>query len=193
MYATFTFRAPILRKMPTKTKWQDCFGEGFPLSDVQLGCITKRIVYNLKYHQRPEIGIIVGKMMAQEFHQEYFFDDIDLLIPLPLSHERERERGYNQSMMIAQGIAEITGLPIMNDVVIRKSFISSQTQKDRWTRTENVEGVFELVNGDKIQGKHILLIDDVVTTGATLCSCGEELAKAGNIQISIASIGFAKP
>lgn len=154
---------------------------------------SANLVYNLKYHQRPENGIIVGKMMAQEFHQEYFFDDIDLLIPLPLSHERERERGYNQSMMIAQGIAEITGLPIVNDVVIRKSFISSQTQKDRWTRTENVEGVFELVNGDKIQGKHILLIDDVVTTGATLCSCGEELAKAGNIQISIASIDFAKP
>ncbi|MBP5712654.1 MAG: ComF family protein, partial [Prevotella sp.] len=91
------------------------------------------------------------------------------------------------------GIADITGLPIMNNAVVRKSFISSQTQKDRWTRTENVKGVFDLVNGEKIQGKHILLIDDVVTTGATLCSCVEELTKAGNIQVSIASIAFAKP
>ena len=154
---------------------------------------SAHIIYQLKYHQRPDIGICIGRMMAQEFHQAYFFEDIDVIIPVPLAMERERNRGYNQSLMIARGISEATGLPIMEDVIIRKRFSSSQTQKDRWSRTENVEGVFELIHGEKIQGKHILLADDVITTGATVCSCGEELAQAGNIKISVVSIGFAKP
>lgn len=151
------------------------------------------VVYSLKYFQRPDIGTIIGRMMAQEFHQENFFDDIEAIIPIPLAHERERQRGYNQSDTIAQGISEVTGIPIMNDIITRKRFSSSQTQKDRWTRTENVEGVFELIHGEQIQGKHVLLIDDVVTTGATICSCGKELCKAGNVKISVAAIGFAKP
>jgi ComF family protein len=153
---------------------------------------SANIVYDLKYHNKPEVGNMIGRMMAQEFLQEQFFDDIDIIIPLPLAPERERYRGYNQSFMLAQGINEVTGLPIVSDVVIRKKFIDSQTEKDRWTRLENVEGVFELVCGEKIQGKHILLVDDVVTTGATICSCGEELGKAGNIKISVISIGFVK-
>ena len=153
---------------------------------------SANIVYDLKYHHRPEIGEVMGRMIAQEFHQEYFFDDIDLIIPLPLAPERERLRDYNQSLMIAHGVSEVTKLPIMTNVIIRKKFISSQTQKDRWTRLDNVEDVFELVHGENIQGKHILLIDDVVTTGATICSCGEELAKAEDIKISVLAIGFVK-
>ena len=154
---------------------------------------SANIVYKLKYHQRPDIGICIGRMIAQEFHQAYFFEDIEAIIPVPLALERERNRGYNQSLMIARGISEATELPIMEDVIIRKSFTSSQTQKDRWSRMENVEGVFELIHGEKIQGKHILLVDDVITTGATICSCGEKLAQAENVKISVVSIGFAKP
>lgn len=154
---------------------------------------SANIVYDLKYHHRPEIGEAMGRMIAQEFHQDYFFDDIDLIIPLPLASQRERFRGYNQSLMIARGVSEATKLPIMTDVIIRKKFVSSQTQKDRWTRLDNVESVFELTHGEAIHGKHILLIDDVVTTGATICSCGEELAKAGEIKISVLAIGFVKP
>lgn len=159
----------------------------------QAHAASANIIYALKYFQRPDIGNVMGQMIVQEFHQEYFFDDIDIIIPIPLAHEREHYRGYNQSMMIARGISEATGIPIVKDAVIRKRFTSSQTQKDRWTRTENVDNVFQLTNGEKIQDKHILLIDDVVTTGATICSCGEELVKAGNVKISIIAIAYAKP
>ena len=94
--------------------------------------------------------------------------------------------------MIAHGISDVTKLPIMTNVIIRKKFISSQTQKDRWTRLDNVEGVFELVHGENIQGKHILLIDDVVTTGATICSCVSEMQRSAPCRVSILSLGFTK-
>ena len=94
--------------------------------------------------------------------------------------------------MVAKGVSDATGLPIDTDIIIRKVYESSQTEKNRWMRNDNVEGVFQLLQPQKVQGKHILLIDDVVTTGATICSCGQELAKAGDVKISVLSIGFVK-
>ena len=95
-------------------------------------------------------------------------------------------------MEIARGVSEITSLPIYNKVVKRNTFSGSQTSKGRWERNENVEKVFELTDAASIRGKHLLLIDDVVTTGATIIAVGKELAKAGNIKLSILALGFAK-
>lgn len=149
-------------------------------------------IYDLKYRNHPEIGETVGKMMAEEMTVDRFFEDVDMLIPVPLARKRQRQRGYNQSLEIAKGISEVTHIPIANDVVIRKSFTGSQTKKDRWARQENVEGAFELRNGQRISGKHVLIVDDIVTTGATILACGKELMKAGNIKVSVISIGFTK-
>ena len=153
---------------------------------------TANIIYELKYKNRPEIGTIVGRMLAKEIQPSGFFDGIDGMIPIPLAKKRQHQRGYNQSEEIAQGISEITGLPIYNKVVRRNSFKGSQTNKGRWDRQENVEHVFELLDAQAVSNKHLLLIDDVVTTGATCIACAKALSQSGNVRISILSLGFAK-
>lgn len=163
-----------------------------PFMYYQARAASANLIYLLKYHNRPDIGEYLGRMMAEELKKDYFFEDIDLIIPIPLERKRQRQRGYNQSLMIAKGVSDATALPIDTGIIVRKVYESSQTEKNRWMRNENVEGVFQLLQPEKAQGKHILLIDDVVTTGATISSCGQELAKAGDVKISVMSIGYAK-
>ena len=153
---------------------------------------TANILYELKYKGHPEIGEVMGRIIAKELLPSGFFDGIDGIVPVPLAKKRQRQRGYNQSLEIARGISETTSLPIYHKVVKRKAFEDSQTHKGRWERNENVEGVFELKDPNAIQGKHLLIIDDVVTTGATVISCAKELCKAGNIKVSVLALGFAK-
>ena len=153
---------------------------------------TANILYELKYKNHPEIGETMGRMMARELQRGDFFDGIDGIVPVPLAKRRERQRGYNQSMEIAKGVSEITNLPIYNKVVRRKTFNGSQTSKGRWERNENVENVFELLDGDSVRGKHLLIIDDVVTTGATVIACAKEISKAEGVRFSVLSLGFAK-
>ena len=151
-----------------------------------------RLIYRLKYGNRPEVGEDIGRLMGEEMSSTGFFEDVDLLIPVPLAKKRLRQRGYNQSLEIAKGIAEATGLPIAHAVVCRNAFMGSQTQKHWNERNENVKGVFELENPGQIRGKHVLLIDDVMTTGATLVSCGKEILQAEGVRISVLTFGYAK-
>jgi ComF family protein len=153
---------------------------------------TTNILYDLKYHNRPEIGVVMGRLMAREFIETDFFSGIDLIIPVPLARSRQHHRGYNQSMELARGISQATGLPIYNKVVRRSHFVKSQTQMGRQERQENVATVFQVKDLDAICGRHVLLVDDVVTTGATMTACARELLKAEDITISIVALGFAK-
>ncbi len=152
---------------------------------------TAQILYELKYKNHPEIGVVMGRMMAKELMKSGLFEDIDALVPVPLAKKRERKRGYNQSLELAKGVSEVTGLPIANLVIRRTKFVGSQTKRGRWERNENVEHVFELVD-DNISDQHLLLIDDVVTTGATVIACAKEMQKASNVKISVLALGFAK-
>lgn len=153
---------------------------------------TANILYEMKYKNHPEIGEVMGRLMARELQMSNFFEGIDGIIPVPLAKKRQRQRGYNQSHELAKGISEITGFPIYNKVVKRTVFEGSQTSLGRWERNENVEQVFELKDASTIQGKHLLLVDDVVTTGATVIACAKELCKAGGVRISVLSLGLAK-
>lgn len=153
---------------------------------------TANILYELKYKDHPEIGEVMGRLMAKELKPSGFFDGIDGIVPIPLAKKRQRQRGYNQSLEIARGVSEITSLPIYNKVVRRIAFEGSQTNKDRWERNENVENVFELTDETAINGKHLLIVDDVVTTGATVLACAKELCKAPNVKFSVLALGFAK-
>ena len=153
---------------------------------------TANILYEMKYKNHPEIGEVMGRLMARELQMSNFFEGIDGIIPVPLAKKRQRQRGYNQSHELAKGISEITGLPIYNKVVRRTVFEGSQTSLGRWERNENVEQVFELKDAPTVQGKHLLIVDDVVTTGATVIACAKELCKAGGVRISVLSLGLAK-
>ena len=153
---------------------------------------TANIIYQLKYKDHPEIGPLMGRMVATELKRDGFFDGIDVIVPVPLTKERLHQRGYNQSEEIAKGVSEITGLPINKDVVKRTVFKGSQTRRSRWDRQENVEYAFKLIHAEPIAGKHLLVVDDVVTTGATIIACAKELVKAGNVKISVLSLGLTR-
>ncbi len=153
---------------------------------------VRHILYHLKYYRQPRIGIFMGKLMAQEVGRHNFFDGIDVLVPVPLSKPRQRHRGYNQCQMLAQGISEVTGLPIDNRSLVRKIANASQTKMRRMDRWNNVQGIFALTDTAALAGKHVLLIDDVVTTGATLLSCIKVLSTIPNLKISVLTLAVTK-
>ena len=153
---------------------------------------TANIIYQLKYKGHPEIGYIMGRMVAKEFMCDDFFDGIDGIVPVPLTKDRFKARGYNQSEEIAKGISEITGLPIYNDLVKRTVFQGSQTRKSRWERNDNVEHVFTANKPIPARLKHLLVVDDVVTTVATIVACSSKLVQSDDIKISVLSLGLTK-
>lgn len=153
---------------------------------------TAQLVYRLKYNNRPDIGEDIGRVMANELQATDFFSDIDVLLPVPLASKRLRQRGYNQSEQLAKGISDITHLPIVTKALRRKHFQQSQTTLNRWQRQENVEDTFWLKDGSQLQDKHVLLIDDICTTGATLISCANTLKDIEGIRISVLTLGFTK-
>jgi ComF family protein len=115
-----------------------------------------------------------------------------VLLPVPLSRKRLRQRGYNQSEQLARGISDITHLPVITKVLKRKHFRQSQTQLNRLGRQENVADMFELRDGSMLEGRHVLLIDDVCTTGATLLACMDALKGIPGIRFSVLTLGFTK-
>lgn len=151
-----------------------------------------RLIYDLKYHDRPDIGEDMGRLMANEMQLAHYFDGIDVLLPVPLSRKRLRQRGYNQSEMLAIGVSDITHLLIVTNALRRKHFVKSQTRLSRHERQENVEDMFELRDGSRLQGKHVLLIDDICTTGATLIACIDALKNIPGIRLSVLTLGFTK-
>lgn len=153
---------------------------------------TAQLVYRLKYNNRPDIGEDMGRIMANELQATDFFSDIDVLLPVPLASKRLRQRGYNQSEQLAIGISDITHLPIVSKVLRRKHFQQSQTTLNRWQRQENVTDTFQLKEEHLLQGKHVLLIDDICTTGATLIACANVLKDIEDIRISVLTLGFTK-
>ncbi len=154
---------------------------------------ASEIIYSMKYYGRPETAESMGRIFARQLQATSFFTDINGLVPLPLTRKRKRQRGYNQAEEIAVGIGKETGIPIYNKVLKRDSFSISQTRLNILQRRENVENAFRLTHGETIAHKHLLLIDDVVTTGSTVIACAQQLMKADDVKISVLSLGFTKP
>ena len=156
------------------------------------GTLTGELVHALKYGHKKELAESMGRLAASTFAAKGFFQGIDVLVPIPLTRFRQWQRGYNQSHQIARGISSLTGIPIANRVVRRVHFAGSQTHQSVQSRWQNVENAFRLCRPEAIAGQHVLIVDDVVTTGATTISCALELLKAGNVTISILSLGYTR-
>lgn len=150
-----------------------------------------RAVYRMKYHHNPLVAEDMGAFVAQELASTAFFDGIDAMVPVPLTPGRERERGYNQSLHLARGMAAVNGLPIITGALVRVRFNGSQTAVSLRERSENVRQAFALAGDRPLRGKHILLVDDVITTGATMTACAEELLKVEGLKLSVLSWGLA--
>lgn len=160
----------------------------------QQGSDYKALLYQLKYKGEKEVGRYMGQLIATELMASHFFEGIQVIIPVPLHPKKFKKRGYNQSEWIAKGVAQITGIPIDTNSVIRLKNTETQTQKSRLERWENVENIFALREGaaERMSGKHILLIDDVLTTGATLTACASVFNEIENVRISVLTMAAAQ-
>ena len=150
-----------------------------------------RIYFKFKYQQQPQVAVAFGKIMAQELVDTDFFKGIDVMIPIPLSKSRMKQRGYNQSERLAYGISTITHIPIDVSSVVRVVDNPTQTHLYGKARLENVENIFQIVSPQSLHGKHVLIIDDMITTGSTTRSCARVVLQAGNVKISVLSLGIS--
>ncbi len=152
--------------------------------------MMQTLMHEFKYRGNKDLGLQLGKMMGDSLCRSRRFN-VDALIPLPLFDSKERRRGFNQATVLCEGIAENLKVPVLKGAIVRSTHTDTQTKKGRIDRWLNMEGRFVLNDASALAGKHVLLVDDVVTTGATLEACGAELLKSGNIQLSIATLCYA--
>jgi ComF family protein len=152
---------------------------------------VQRLLHALKYRNRPEVGVVLGKYYAGQLLEGGFFREVDLIVPVPLHPVRLRSRGYNQSVQFALGLSEISGIPYSDTAMRRSKRTETQTAKSKLDRWENMKDVFSVSDEPQIREKGILLVDDVITTGATVEACAMALYNAGSRQVSIACIAEA--
>lgn len=156
------------------------------------GSDLRYLLYRLKYHGQKEIGEMMGRYMATEMLPSGFFSDIDVIVPIPLHPRKQRLRGYNQSEWIARGISAVTALPLDIHSVIRCKNTATQTRKTTFERWENVDGTFTVRFPERVVGKHLLIVDDVLTTGATIVACASALAEVEGVRISVLTLAVAE-
>jgi ComF family protein len=151
---------------------------------------VQNILHNLKYGGNKEVGVKMGRMMGRALKSCEWNNDLSAVIPLPLHFAKEKKRGYNQAEMICNGISCEMNIPVLTDVIKRRKNTATQTRKSRVERWNNIESKFEVKGEAGIINKHVLLIDDVITTGATLEACGSELLKTEGLRLSVAAFAY---
>lgn len=155
------------------------------------GSKFQKPIHQLKYKGQKHIGLDLGRIFGLHL-KETGFNKTDLIIPVPLHYKKLKKRGYNQSEFIARGIAEGLEKPVSTDILYRAVYNPTQTNKSRFERWENVEGIFQCKKKEFLENKHVLLVDDVVTTGSTLEACAHTISGIKNTKVSIATLAVAK-
>ncbi|MFN0050310.1 MAG: ComF family protein [Cytophagales bacterium] len=150
------------------------------------------LLHSLKYHNNQELGVLLGNMFGYDLNEKGFANKFDVLIPIPLHHTKLKKRGFNQCDVIAKGIAERLNITVGTDIVKRNQATKSQTKIGKTERWENVADKFEVLKPEAIEGKHIVLLDDVVTTGATFDALAEVILKYNPSKISILALAEAQ-
>lgn len=149
-----------------------------------------KLIHELKYKENKNVGIRLGKLFGTELHASQRMNQFDFIIPVPLHPKKMYLRGYNQCDCIAEGITATLGSELMTDNLCRITFTQSQTRKSRYERWKNVETIFGVRNPSQLEGKRILLIDDVITTGSTIEACSNVLNKIQGLKLSVASLAM---
>jgi ComF family protein len=153
---------------------------------------VQQLLHHLKYKHKPVIGKVLGRSYGTILKEAHWIETIDLIVPVPLHSSRLRQRGYNQSDFFAQGLAEVLNVPWSNQYLKRSKETTAQIKKRKSERLKDMEDAFSATNTTDIYNKHLLLVDDVITTGATLEACGQVLLTAGVRELSVATIAVAE-
>lgn len=152
----------------------------------------RNILFHLKYWHHPKVGTWLASVGSMQFIEQGFFEGIDCIVPLPLTYWKELKRGYNQCMYIAKGIRQVTGLPIISNAVKRERAHSKQAGLGKYQRWKNAQDLFKVTRPDLLAGKHVLVVDDVITTGATLCSLIDVMsANIPDLKVSVFTLAIA--
>ena len=152
--------------------------------------ITQSIVHAIKYYDDETLGITMGRMMGRDLLSSGRFSSVDCVVPVPLHRGKLRRRGYNQSLLLCRGIAEVCHLPIVANNLIRVVNTESQTHKNGTQRIDNMDDAFQIVDSMSFEGRHILLVDDVITTGSTIAECADVLLSISGVRVSLASLAI---
>jgi len=152
----------------------------------------QNLMHHFKYRGMQKIGNLLGNMAGNQLVRSTVFKSVDIIVPVPLHKSRLKERGYNQSACFAEGLAQKLNAVVQTDNLVRLKATETQTHKSRFLRFENMQEVFTINDRESLKNKHVLLVDDVVTTGATLEACGIELLKIEGLKLSIATIAYAE-
>lgn len=152
---------------------------------------TQHILHAIKYQQAKELGELMGKLYAKQLVTQDTFNNVDVVIPVPLHPSKERQRGYNQSLLFARGLGDEMKREISSQHLLRVTATETQTRKSRYARFMNMKEVFVVEKPHELENKHILLVDDVVTTGSTLESCAQLLIDKTGCSVSVATIAAA--
>ncbi len=155
------------------------------------GSRIRNLIHNLKYKGIREIGTELGLIYGSSLRSTGFLDSIDIILPVPLHPAKERSRGFNQTRIISDGISAATGIAVLDGVLVRAVKTQTQTRRSRYERWTNVEGIFRVTCPEMLEGKNILLIDDVITTGSTIEACVSELTKIKGVTVSVAALACA--
>ena len=152
---------------------------------------VQKVMHELKYNGNKEICFAMGLTLGRLILSFDKLDDIDFIIPIPLHKKREDQRGFNQAEVIANGVSNIIKAHVLNNVVVRVINNKSQTNRNRLDRSINTDNIFKVMDLKPLEGKHILLLDDVITTGATMISCGNSLLRVKDLKLSVAGLAVA--
>ena len=153
--------------------------------------LLQHLLHQLKYKDKQEVGIYLGEHLGYGLRGTEWIAHLDAIIPVPLHPQKEAARGYNQAKLIAEGMAEVLSIPVVDSVLYRRRHTESQTKKSRTERIDNMKDVFAVRKPEMLNNKHVLLVDDVLTTGATLEACALTLSAIQGAKTSFATVGIA--
>ncbi|MFA3782989.1 ComF family protein [Melioribacteraceae bacterium 4301-Me] len=154
--------------------------------------VLQKVIHELKYNQKFSIGVYLGELIGEYLKEQINQNNIEIILPVPIHKLKKAERGYNQSYYISKGISKRLNIPVQQNLLKRIRYTDSQTNLGIEERKKNVINAFKSNKHNKIAGKSILLVDDVITTGATITECGRELLNAGAKKICAVSVGLAQ-